>query len=338
MGSILSPIIGDIVINDIIYSSLDKIDFEIPFIFNFVDDLILAIPIDKINNTLEIFNSYDHHLKFTIEIEEQNSIAFLDTKNINEISQIITDWYQKPNSSGRYILYNSNHPFRQKLNLIFGLKNRILKLSETKFHKKNFKILCNILQKNGYPNYLLKQVIYSTNTTHTNSSNNNNNTSQIYFTLPYIPKLSQKLSNVLKSDNIKIAFSNFKTVGNFYTKLKDKIEKMSKNNIIYSKSCKSCKKQYIGQTSQNLKWRITQHKSDIKCKPNSCALSKHVVETLHQMDFENVEILANENNLEKRLFLEMYFINKISDNLNFRKDIQNLSNIYSFLLNSCTKH
>ena len=96
--------------------------------------------------------------------------------------------------------------------------------------------------------------------------------------------------------------------------------------------CTSCQKNYIGQTSQKLKSRIAQHSSDIKCKPNSCALSKHVIENLHLIDFNHPKMLAYQSNLDKRLFLEMCYINKSSENLNFRKDIQNLSNIYSFLL------
>ena len=105
--------------------------------------------------------------------------------------------------------------------------------------------------------------------------------------------------------------------------MKHKIDKLSKRNIVYSLECKSCNKQLIGQTSQHLKYRISQHKSYIKHKPNSCALSKHVIETSHQIDFENPKILANENILDKRLSLEMCFISKISDILIFKNDIQN---------------
>ena len=331
MESIISPIIGDIVINDLIYTCLNKIEFEIPFVYNFVDDLILCIPKDKIISILDTFNSYDENLKFTIETENQNCINYLDTTLINENDKIIIDWYQKPISSGRYILYNSNHPFKQKLNLIFGLKNRIVKISENKFINKNLDILYHILKTNGYPNSLLKRILFSAISPNITPNLTNNNL-KTYQTLPYIPKLSQKLSNILKYENIIISFKNVKTVGNLYTKLKDKVDKFSKFNVVYSIKCKSCHKQYIGQTSQNLKCRITQHISNIKCKPNSCALSKHAIENLHQIDFNDTKILACQNNLDKRLFLEMVYINKIPNNINFKKDIQNLSNIYSFLL------
>ena len=192
-------------------------------------------------------------------------------------------------------------------------------------------ILYNIFKTNGYPESLLKRLLYSTKAP-TNNLNKDSDAKIIYHTLPNIPNLSNKLVNIFKLNKTKFAFKNMKIIGNFYSNLKNSIDNLSKSNLVYSLECKSCNKQYIGQTSQKLKLRITQHKSDIKCKPNSCALSKHVIENLHLVDFTNPKILAFENNLDKRLFLEMCYINKIENNLNFRKDIQNLSNIYSFLL------
>ena len=178
---------------------------------------------------------------------------------------------------------------------------------------------------------MLNKILYSTHTLNQNFSNEPIETN-IYFSLPYIPNLTNKLTNILKLNNSKFTFNNMKTVGNYFTKLKSNIDNFSKSNLIYSLECKSCHKNYIGQTSQKLKSRIAQHSSDIKCKPNSCALSKHVVENLHLIDFKNPKILAYQSNLDKRLFLEMCFINNSSGNLNYKKDIQNLSNIYSFLL------
>ena len=318
MGSIISPIIGDIVINDLIYTILDQISFEIPIIYNYVDDLLLCIPKDKIDSTLKLFNSYNDNLKFTIEIQNQNFITYLDTKLIIEENKIIIDWHQKTHSSGRYILFFSNHPYKQKLNVVIGLKNRVLKISENKFHKKNLDILFNVFKNNGYPEFLLNEILYSAQPQNYNLINTQNES--IYYSLPYIPKLSNKLSNILKSDNAKFAFKNTNTIGKYYTKLKDNIDNFSKSNVVYSLKCKSCNKNYIGQTSQKLKSRITQHSSDIKCKPNSCALSKHVIENLHLIDFKNPKILAYQNNLDKRLFLEMCYINNSSGNFNFKKD------------------
>lgn len=34
-----------------------------------MDDILLVAPSNKIDHTLEVFNSLDEHLKFTIEVE-----------------------------------------------------------------------------------------------------------------------------------------------------------------------------------------------------------------------------------------------------------------------------
>jgi len=43
-----------------------------------VDDIILAAPNDKIDLILESFNNYHERLKFTVELEKDRSLSFLD--------------------------------------------------------------------------------------------------------------------------------------------------------------------------------------------------------------------------------------------------------------------
>ena len=42
---------------------------------------------------------------------------------------IITDWFNKPTSSGRLINFRSNHPKQQKINIIYNLVDRAIFLS-----------------------------------------------------------------------------------------------------------------------------------------------------------------------------------------------------------------
>lgn len=45
-------------------------------------------------------------------------------------------------------------------------------------------------------------------------------------------------------------------------------------------------------------------------KPESCALAKHFLDKLHHFDFDNVQVLAFENNCHKRTVLQIPFIKK----------------------------
>ncbi|XP_045483075.1 uncharacterized protein LOC123688550 isoform X2 [Harmonia axyridis] len=55
---------------------------KVPITYQYVDDLLLAIPEDRTATTLAVFNNYDPHIKFTAEEETENGVPFLDTKAI----------------------------------------------------------------------------------------------------------------------------------------------------------------------------------------------------------------------------------------------------------------
>jgi len=57
MGSPLSPIIADIVMQDLEREVLETFDFDIPFYYRYVDDIMLAVPTSKIDSVFNKFNS-----------------------------------------------------------------------------------------------------------------------------------------------------------------------------------------------------------------------------------------------------------------------------------------
>ena len=95
MGSPLSPIISDIVMDDLEKECLSKLTFKLPFYFRYVDDIITAAPPDIIDTILNAFNNYNNKLKFTIEKKSNNQISFLDVLLIRNGNTIKTNWYQK---------------------------------------------------------------------------------------------------------------------------------------------------------------------------------------------------------------------------------------------------
>ena len=86
--------------------------------YRYVDDTFFIINTSEIDLVVNTLNNYDIHLKFTHEIEENNSISFLDVLVIKNNNKIITDWYSKSVYSGRVIHFKSSHPLYQKKNII----------------------------------------------------------------------------------------------------------------------------------------------------------------------------------------------------------------------------
>jgi len=74
-------------------------------------------------------------LQFTLEIDINNRINFLDVTIILDDQTILFDRYEKPTNTGRCINYHSQHPISQKKkNIVYGLIDRTLLLSHSKFH------------------------------------------------------------------------------------------------------------------------------------------------------------------------------------------------------------
>jgi len=68
MGSPLSPIIADLVMEDLETNALNNISFRLPFYYRYVDDIMLAVPHNKSKDVLDIFNSFHPRLQFIIEL------------------------------------------------------------------------------------------------------------------------------------------------------------------------------------------------------------------------------------------------------------------------------
>ncbi|KAJ8964186.1 hypothetical protein NQ317_013600 [Molorchus minor] len=170
MGSPVSPILAQYVMDDLLESCLNQLPFEIPFLKKYVDDIILTIPQGSTQTLLQVFNSYHPRLQFTIEEEDDNhSVPFLDTKVIRkDDNKLITSWYTKPGASGRFLHYESYHEQRQKVNLVLGMKNRVLKTSHTtlkndNLHKLAKKFIDSGTQRSWFTAYSSVDHPYKTN-------------------------------------------------------------------------------------------------------------------------------------------------------------------------------
>lgn len=94
VGSPLFPVISDLVLQDLKTIALKRLALFLPFYYRYVDDIVLAAPRAELQKILDIFNSYHSRLKFTLEINDDNKICFLDTiiiKNNKNILEI--DWH-----------------------------------------------------------------------------------------------------------------------------------------------------------------------------------------------------------------------------------------------------
>ncbi|KAL6416960.1 hypothetical protein ACFW04_014754 [Cataglyphis niger] len=80
MGSPLSSIIADIVLQDLKEKALTSLNFIPSFYLRYVDDIILSASLSAFEHILNVFNSFHSRLQFTMEIENNNKLDFLTLK------------------------------------------------------------------------------------------------------------------------------------------------------------------------------------------------------------------------------------------------------------------
>ena len=78
MGSPFSPILADIVMDDLEKERLSSLGFQLPLYLRYVDDILIVVPDTEIENILQFFNENQFNIKFTLEKERERTINFLD--------------------------------------------------------------------------------------------------------------------------------------------------------------------------------------------------------------------------------------------------------------------
>ena len=129
MGSPASPVIADIVMENLLDECMDKLTIKPRFLTKYVDDLFGIIDKNYIDETLKTLNAYHKDIKFTVEMENNNKLAYLDTMITKDKNIIKLDWYQKSISSERLINFYSKHPKNIIINTANNFIRRVLQIS-----------------------------------------------------------------------------------------------------------------------------------------------------------------------------------------------------------------
>lgn len=343
MGSPASPVIADIVMEKLIESCIEKMDIKPKLVTKYVDDLFCIIQESEVDNMLTTFNSFHDDINFTIEKENNSKLPYLDTNIIREGNSLLIDWYQKPTASGRIINYHSKHSRNIIVNAANNFIERVLTISDRKYHRQNLAKIRGILLDNSFPNQLINKLLDKFKNRRTQNIVHDREP-KIYKSMTYIPGLAERLSrsNIFNNRKYGMAFRSYNTLNKLFSRTKDRVVKWDMPNIVYKIPCKGngtelCDKVYIGTTGNKLKTRIAGHKSDQKYRSinsRKTALSSHCFESNHNPHFENVSIMQAEKNYNRRFVLEMLeIINTPStQRMNFKLDTQNLASSYRYLV------
>jgi len=234
--------------------------------------------------------------------------------------------------------FQSNHPTTQKIGVIYGLIDKVIKLSNSKYHQTNIENVIKILLKNGYPltfifKHINHRIKHLTQVTKNNTKNNGKPKREGYLVTPHIKSIATNLKHIGKKYNLNIIHSCKNKLSKFITTEKDHINKMKQNNVVYKIKCKDCDANYVGQTKRQLQTRIKEHRTDINKKSGlPSVISTHRLSQKHDFDWDNVKILDKEPSYKKRLTSEMIHIKIQHNNINKQTDTDAFPDTYLHII------
>ncbi|XP_024891138.1 uncharacterized protein LOC112466975, partial [Temnothorax curvispinosus] len=226
MGSPLSPILADMVMKDLETHCLSLLDFDVRIYLRYVDDVFTIVPKRAINALLEAFNGYHPRLRFTYEIETDDSLPFLDTIMIRDDER----FHHANINIIKDILVNS---FPIKL-------------------------------VNKHINNRLRQLENRRDLSANNSERDSTFDVRRCVVIPYVKGLSAGIRDTLERVRCDVVYKIPKKLSAVIRKSKDRLATNKETNVVYKIDCENCDASYIGQTKRHLETRLKEHFSDIK--------------------------------------------------------------------------
>lgn len=340
MGGSLSPVAASLLIKKLYFSVIEPC--KLPFYLQYVDDSLTVLDRNDLEDILAKLNSFNNNIKFTYEIEKDNSINFLDVRIIKNLCGSLSfDVYMKPISSGRFTNFGSNIPFIYKINTIRYFVRRIIKLCDQEFIHDSLNKLRDNAMSNGYPRFLINKIINQVLSKYRNqdlavAASGSVNPIKQFFPIFYLPGASERISKLFKNYNISIVMKPLNNLRFLYNN-KSHFPLSEKSNVIYRIQCEGCREQnrdvfYIGQTKRQVSCRLYEHDYSIRYHKLTTALAQHAENFSHKFNFADCKILYHEDNRVKREFIEKCFIKAYgSKAINFQRDCVGFSSCYDVL-------
>ena len=195
MGSPVSVVVAEIVMQNIEEQALASYKRTIPLWLRYVDDTFTTLHKDEIDDFHEHLNRQNAHIQFTKEIEDNGKIPFLDCLVIRDNNRLQTTVYRKPTHTDRLLDESSYNPSSHKATTIRTLTRRALLVCNSHDSLADErKYLDNVFTKNNYDCDFVTRNTYRTEPNETNT----NLTPTTTVTIPYIKGTSEIIARILQ--------------------------------------------------------------------------------------------------------------------------------------------
>jgi len=284
-------------------------------------------------------NSCHPNIKFTIETEQNNTIAFVGASFTRsqipntETYKYDTKIYHKPTASVLTLNFNSFSPLVHRLSIIKSGIWRILKTCSNwiLIHAEIQYFRTNLL-RNSYPAWVIDSNIKKTiqNFLNPKPTTIGPKKETIYFGIPFIGAQSIEIKNniiqicnkFIPSKEFFIFFKPSSRISNLF-KVKDITPLSLRSNVVYHYECTICQDGYVGQTARHLHQRVSEHRGvshitdkEVKTKVHSKIRDHKLTCPNSKIRIEDFKILATGGSSLELLIKERLLIGQHKPKLN----------------------
>ncbi|XP_055534819.1 uncharacterized protein LOC129724165 [Wyeomyia smithii] len=306
MGNPLSPFLCELFMAHL-ENKLNEKDCLPDRWWRYVDEFFCILQQGDLESFLGILNGLHKNIQFTLEIEQNNRLPFLDVVVVNNSNHFEFEIFRKPTYTKRVIPNTSNHSSQHKMASFHHMIHRMESLPLSNEGKKNeMEYIFDIGEQNGY-NRRTIQAIYDKKKrtqhrkSHTTLTPLKEDRKRVV--VEYDVSFTRQLRKKFRKFGIDIIYSSRNN--QMKTKLgstKDTIDKLHRAGV-YKVACPHCDKVYIGQTKRNLDIRFKEHTSElVKAKKDSekgithhfrSKIAEHIFHEDHAMTTDNISLVRS---------------------------------------------
>jgi hypothetical protein len=289
MGSPLSPLMADIFMDH--FENQHIVDnINILYYFRYVDDLIICWTgsMSQLDTFVNDINNKHPKIKFKKELEQNNSLNFLDLTITKVDNKHDFQIYRKPTHTDTVIPASSTHPWQHKLAAFHCYAHRLLTVPLSDEHyKMELSNIYHLALSNGYSKSHVDGIICKKRIKMANSllyaAPSLEPPKRYKASITYVGKLSDKIYKILKSNNVNVAFKTNNTLRFRLCNGKEKVESAKKSGV-YKLACDECNKVYVGQTGRSFNTRYKEHVASYRHNhPDKSNFAKHLLENNHAL-------------------------------------------------------
>jgi hypothetical protein len=318
MGGPLSPVVANFFMEWFEKTALERALKKPMHWFRYVDDTFVVWQhgLDSLHEFLNHLNSLHPRIKFTMELESNGKLPFLDvlvTKK--ESGSLGHSVYRKPTHTDRYLNATSNHHPSQKRALIKTLAHRARTICDPESLDGELGHLSGALESNGYTERQIRSVINPRVRPEASEERESSTDSQPKAYLPYLECVTDRISRVLRKEGISTIFKPSRKIDAFLRPVKDKIDPL-KTPGVYSIPCE-CGSEYVGMTDRSIATRRKEHQRSIRLnQPDKSAVAEHALSEGHIIEFNNTKVLARVKGFHNLMRREAIEIAQRPNNMN----------------------